>query len=41
MQIKSKRNAMFKNTKAFSGFSVNNLEKAKQFYSQILGLECI
>lgn len=30
---------MFKNTKAFSGFSVNDIEKAKQFYSGILGLE--
>ena len=29
----------FKNTKAFSSFSVNDLEKAKRFYSQILGLE--
>lgn len=30
---------MFKNTKAFSGFSVNDIQKAKQFYSNILGLE--
>ena len=30
---------MFKNTKAFSGFSVNDLQKAKQFYGDILGLE--
>jgi catechol 2,3-dioxygenase-like lactoylglutathione lyase family enzyme len=30
---------MFKNAKAFSGFSVNDLQKAKQFYSEILGLE--
>ena len=30
---------MFKHTKAFSGFSVNDLEKAKHFYSEILGLE--
>ena len=30
---------MFKNTKAFSGFSVNDLQKAKEFYSQTLGLE--
>jgi len=28
----------FKNTKAFSSFSVNDLEKAKRFYNQILGL---
>ncbi len=30
---------MFKNTKAFSGFSVNDLQKAKDFYGQILGLD--
>lgn len=30
---------MFKNTKAFSSFSVDDLEKAKKFYSQTLGLE--
>ena len=30
---------MFKNSKAFSGFSVNDLEKARWFYSEILGLE--
>jgi catechol-2,3-dioxygenase len=30
---------MFKHAKAFSSFSVNDLEKAKQFYSQKLGLE--
>ncbi len=30
---------MFKDTKAFSGFSVNDLQKAKQFYSEVLGLE--
>jgi predicted enzyme related to lactoylglutathione lyase len=30
---------VFKDTKAFSGFSVNNLEKAKEFYGQTLGLE--
>lgn len=29
---------MFKNTKAFSGFSVNDLQKAKNFYSNVLGL---
>ena len=29
---------MFKNTKAFSGFSVNDLQKAKAFYGQTLGL---
>jgi len=30
---------MFKDTKAFSGFSVNDIPKAKAFYSQTLGLE--
>lgn len=30
---------MFKNTKAFSGFSVDNLENAKQFYNGLLQLE--
>ena len=29
---------MFKDTHAFSGFSVDNLQKAKEFYSQTLGL---
>lgn len=30
---------MFKNTKAFSGFAVNDVAKAKEFYGQTLGLE--
>jgi catechol 2,3-dioxygenase-like lactoylglutathione lyase family enzyme len=30
---------MFKTTKAFSGFSVNDIGKAKGFYGQTLGLE--
>lgn len=30
---------MLKDSKAFSGFSVNDIDKAKQFYSEILGLE--
>ena len=30
---------MFKNTKAFSSFSVNDLQRAKEFYGQTLGLE--
>lgn len=30
---------MFKNTKAFSSFSVNDLKKAKEFYGRTLGLE--
>ncbi len=29
---------MFRDTKAFSGFSVNDLKAAKSFYSQLLGL---
>jgi predicted enzyme related to lactoylglutathione lyase len=30
---------MFGNTKAFSGFAVDDIGKAKQFYSETLGLE--
>jgi catechol 2,3-dioxygenase-like lactoylglutathione lyase family enzyme len=30
---------MLKDSKAFSGFSVDDLQKAKEFYGQILGLE--
>jgi predicted enzyme related to lactoylglutathione lyase len=30
---------MFRNTKAFSSFSVNDLKKAKEFYGKTLGLE--
>jgi catechol 2,3-dioxygenase-like lactoylglutathione lyase family enzyme len=30
---------MFKTTQAFSGFSVNDLAKAKQFYTETLGIE--
>jgi catechol 2,3-dioxygenase-like lactoylglutathione lyase family enzyme len=30
---------MFRNTKAFSGFSVNDIQKAKQFYGETLGLQ--
>jgi catechol 2,3-dioxygenase-like lactoylglutathione lyase family enzyme len=30
---------MFKNTRAFSGFSVNDISKAKAFYGETLGLE--
>jgi predicted enzyme related to lactoylglutathione lyase len=30
---------MFKNAKAFSSFSVNDLQKAKEFYSKTLGLD--
>ncbi len=30
---------MFKESKAFSGFSVNDIQKAKDFYGQTLGLD--
>jgi catechol 2,3-dioxygenase-like lactoylglutathione lyase family enzyme len=30
---------MFNDTRAFSGFSVNDVQKAKAFYAQTLGLE--
>ena len=30
---------MFKNSPAFSSFSTNNIEKTKEFYTGILGLE--
>ncbi len=30
---------MLRESKAFSGFSVNDLSKAKEFYGQVLGLE--
>jgi len=30
---------MFGNTKAFSGFSVDDLEAAKRFYGDVLGIE--
>lgn len=30
---------MFKDSKAFSSFSVNDLQKAKEFYGQTLGLD--
>lgn len=32
---------MFKNTKAFSGFSVNDMAKAKEFYGGLLGMDII
>lgn len=32
---------MFKNTPAFSGFSVSSLEEAKKFYGETLGLEVV
>jgi catechol 2,3-dioxygenase-like lactoylglutathione lyase family enzyme len=30
---------MFANTKAFSGFAVDDLQKAKQFYGETLGID--
>jgi catechol 2,3-dioxygenase-like lactoylglutathione lyase family enzyme len=30
---------MFRNTRAFSGFSVNDLKEAKEFYGKTLGLD--
>ena len=30
---------MFKNSKTFSSFSVNDLQKAKEFYSKTLGID--
>ena len=30
---------MFTNTKAFSGFAVDDIDKAREFYSETLGLE--
>ena len=30
---------MFKNTKAFSGFSVDDTQRAEQFYANVLGLD--
>ena len=34
-----KTSSMFKEAKAFSSFSVNDLQKAKEFYGQTLGLD--
>lgn len=34
-----KAQGMLKNSKAFSGFSANDIPKAKEFYEKILGLE--
>jgi predicted enzyme related to lactoylglutathione lyase len=31
--------AMFKDTKAFSGFAVDDVEAAKKFYGEVLGLD--
>ena len=34
-----RRSNMFANTKAFSGFAVNDIEPARRFYGEIVGLE--
>ena len=36
---RKKSTTMFKDSKAFSSFSVNDLQKAKEFYGQTLGLD--
>jgi catechol 2,3-dioxygenase-like lactoylglutathione lyase family enzyme len=36
---RKKASNMFKEAKSFSSFSVNDLEKAKEFYGQTLGLD--
>ena len=36
---RKKSTSMFKDSKAFSSFSVNDLQKAKEFYGQTLGLQ--
>jgi catechol 2,3-dioxygenase-like lactoylglutathione lyase family enzyme len=36
---KAEYEPMFKDTRAFSGFSVNDLQRAKEFYGQTLGLD--
>jgi predicted enzyme related to lactoylglutathione lyase len=41
-KVQSKRESqgpLFKDTPAFSGFSVNNIQKAKEFYGETLGLD--
>jgi catechol 2,3-dioxygenase-like lactoylglutathione lyase family enzyme len=35
----NQKDTMLKDSHAFSGFSVNDMEKAKEFYGQTLGLE--
>jgi catechol 2,3-dioxygenase-like lactoylglutathione lyase family enzyme len=35
----TKEISMFKDTKAFSGFSVDDIPKAKDFYNRLLGIE--
>jgi catechol 2,3-dioxygenase-like lactoylglutathione lyase family enzyme len=36
--LKLRSSIMFKDTKAFSGFSVDDIPKAKDFYGRVLGL---
>jgi predicted enzyme related to lactoylglutathione lyase len=38
IKIKPKTTAMFKDVKAFCGYSANDMEEAKEFYQNILGL---
>lgn len=37
---RKKASSMFREAKSFSSFSVNDLKKAKDFYTQTLGLDC-
>jgi predicted enzyme related to lactoylglutathione lyase len=37
--IARKEPNMFENTRAFNGFAVNDLQKARQFYGQTLGIK--
>lgn len=37
-KAEAKREAIFKDAKAFSSFSVNDIAKAKEFYGDILGI---
>jgi predicted enzyme related to lactoylglutathione lyase len=37
--MKRRETIMFRDTKAFSSFSVDDLKKARQFYGEVLGLE--
>lgn len=39
MPRRKKISSMFKDSSAFSSFSVNDLKKAKEFYGETLGLE--
>jgi catechol 2,3-dioxygenase-like lactoylglutathione lyase family enzyme len=38
-RVGRKESIMFRNAKAFSGFSVNDLDKAKAFYGDVLGVD--